>query len=117
MAQILALGVEEQRVWVIIDIVDPPEKRTTLGDGFRVDARIVVWERADVLKVPASALFRPRDEWAVLVATDGRAALRAVRIGRHNGLEAELLDGLQPGEPVILYPSDKVHDGTRIVRR
>jgi len=115
--KVSALGVEEQRVNVIIDFVDPPQQRPTLGDGFRVEARIIVWERADVLKVPTSALFRHGDDWAVFVVADGRAVRRPVKTGRRNGLEAEVLDGLASGTPVIIHPSDKVEDGVAVVVR
>jgi HlyD family secretion protein len=105
--KISALGVEEQRVNVIVDMVDPPEKRRTLGDAFRVDARIVLWEGDNVLKVPAGALFRQGDGWALFVAAGGRARLRAVTVGRSTGLETE----------VVVHPSDKVRNGVRIAPR
>src|SRR5262249_55306777 len=111
------LGVEEQRVWVIADFVDPPEKRQTLGDAYRVEARIVVWEGMDVLKVPAGSLFRHGDGWAVFVVEGGKARLRSVRIGHSNGIETEVLDGLTEGEAVVTHPGDKVMDGVTIVAR
>lgn len=112
--KVSALGVEEQRVNVVIDIVDPLERRRTLGDAFRVEARIVVWEESDVLKVPAGALFRRGDEWAVFVIQEGRARQRPVRIGRSNGLETQVIDGLKEHDKVILYPSDRVRDGVAV---
>ncbi len=115
--KISALGVEEQRVNVIIDFLKSPKERQTLGDGFRVEARIVVWESDDVLKVPTSALFRRGNQWNVFVVEGDRAALRLVQIGRHNGLEAQVLDGLEAGERVIIYPSDKIKPGVAIVAR
>lgn len=115
--KVSALGVEEQRVWVLADFVDPPAKREALGDGYRVEARIVVWQRDDVLKVPASALFRQGDDWAVFRNVDGRAQLTHVKIGRNNGIEAEVLDGLADGDVVIAHPSDKVVDGIGIRQR
>src|SRR5262249_13886303 len=115
--KISALGVEEQRVWVIADFVDPPEKRLTLGDAYRVEARIVIWEEDKVLKVPAGALFRQGNGWAVFVAGNGKAALRAVRVGQSNGLETQILDGLTEEDRVVVHPSDKVKDGIAIISR
>ncbi len=115
--KISALGVEEQRVWVIADFVDPPAKRKTLGDGYRVEARIVIWEGSDVLKVPAGALFRQGDGWAVFGVADGKAVLRPVRIGKNNGLEAEVLDGVAENDPVIVHPSDKIKEQVAVVPR
>lgn len=115
--KVSALGVEEQRVWVIADFVDPPAKRKTLGDGYRVEARIVAWEGEDVLKVPAGALFRHADDWAVFVAENGRGYLRPVHVGKSNGQEAEVLDGLQVGDVVILHPSDRIKNDIGITPR
>ena len=112
--KISVLGVEEQRVWVVADFVAPPEDRLSLGDAYRVEARIVVWESDDVLKVPASALFRGGENWMVFVIQDGRATERRVGIGHNNGLEAEVLDGLNEGDRVVLYPSDQVEDGVAV---
>ena len=106
-----ALGVEEQRVNVIADFVDPPG---ALGDGYRVEVRIVVWEAADVRRVPASALFRYGDAWHVFVVEGGRARRRAVEVGARGAFDAEALDGLEAGERVILHPSDRVEDGVRV---
>ena len=111
------LGVEEQRVWVIADFVDPPEKRPTLGDAYRVEARVVVWEEKNVRKVAAGALFRRGEEWAVFRAANGKAALQTVRVGPSNGLETQVLDGLGEGDRVIVHPSDKVKDGVAILAR
>ena len=115
--KISALGVEEQRVNVIVDFVDPPEKRATLGDAFRVEARIVIWSDPNVRKIPTSALFREGDEWAVFVAQRNRARVRRVVIGQQNGLEAQILAGLELAEQVVLHPSDKLRDGSRIAPR
>jgi HlyD family secretion protein len=112
-----ALGVEEQRVNVIADFVDPPEKRPTLGDAYRIEARIVISEAENVLKIPVSALFRRGEEWAAFVADHGRAVLRPVRIGRRNELEAEILSELKENEPVLVHPSDKIQNRTRIRER
>ena len=115
--KVSALGVEEQRVNTIIRFTDPPEVRAKLGDGFRVEAKIVVWEDEDALIVPSSALFRDGQDWAVFVAADGTARLRQVEIGRNNGVEAQLLGGLEPGERVVLYPASELADGTRVSER
>lgn len=115
--KISALGVEEQRVNVIIDLLDPPEKRASLGDAYRVETRIVVWEKDSALLVPAGALFRDGEAWAVYVVRDGKAALQHVEIGQNNGMVAEVISGLEEGETVILHPSDKVSSGTAVVPR
>ena len=115
--KVSALGVEEQRVNVIIDLVDPPEARTGLGDAFRVEARIVTWESSDVLRVPASALFRTAQSWAVYAVVNGRAQRRAVELGRRNSNDAEVVSGLAEGEEVILYPGDRVREGARVEPR
>lgn len=112
--KISALGVEEQRVNVIADFTDPPEKRAALGDAFRVEARIVTWERDDVLKAPAGALFRKGDGWAAFVVRNGHAELRSVQIGHGNGLETEVLGGLEAGDQAILHPSDRISDGVAV---
>lgn len=112
--KVSALGVEEQRVNVIADFDEPLERLQSLGDAFRVEARIVVWEKQDALKVPAGALFRRDSDWAVYVCVNRRAELRQVRIGRNNGQEAEVVEGLHEGERVIAYPSDKVRPGVAV---
>jgi HlyD family secretion protein len=109
--KISALGVEEKRVNVIADFVDPPDG---LGDGYRVEARIVTWEASDVLKIPGSATFRERNGWSVFVMDRGRARRRAVQIGHRNQAEAEIMGGIAAGEQVILYPSNQLHDGDRV---
>ncbi len=112
--KISALGVEEQRVLVIADIVSPPGKWTRLGDGYRVEARFVVWEEDDVLQVPTSALFRRNDGWAVFVADAGRARLASVKTGRSNGLVTEILEGPENGVEVIIHPDAAIEDGSRV---
>jgi len=111
--KISALGVEEQRVNVIADLVTPPEQRRNVGDSFRVEAKIIIWEAKDALKVPAGALFRQGDQWATFVLAGGRAQLRVLKAGRSSGTETQILEGLQPGDKVILYPGSRVHDGQR----
>jgi HlyD family secretion protein len=114
--KISALGVEEQRVNVIADVVLPGDGRPP-GDYFRVDARIVIWERPDVLQVPSGALFREGEQWAVYLIQDGRAVLRPIKLGRMSGASAEVLEGLQVGDQAILHPSDKIRDRARVVPR
>ena len=109
-----ALGVDEQRVNVVTDLLTPPERRPTLGDNFRVEAKIVVWETNAALKVPAGALFRQGDQWSTFVLADGRAQLRPVKIGRSSSAEIQVLDGLKDGEQVILYPGSRVRPGQRV---
>lgn len=115
--KVSALGVEEQRVNVIIDLDVPPGERPTLGDNFRVEARIVVDQAEDVLKIPSGALFRKGDGLAVFAVNGGRAELRPVTVGRRGRLEAEVTSGLTEGELVVDYPSDKVRDGVRLQLR
>lgn len=115
--KISALGVEEQRVYVIIDFEEPYENRESLGDAFRVEARIVVWEEPDVVKVPASALFRVGSDWAVFRVNDTKAHLTILRVGQQNPNEAQVLEGLQPGDRVIAHPGDKITDGVHVVER
>lgn len=109
--KVSALGIEEQRVNVIIDLDTPIAERTTLGDDFRVEARIIVEETENVLKIPSGALFHQGDSLAVFVVAKGRAELRPVTIGRRSRQETEIIAGLTEEEQVIVYPSDKVQDG------
>ena len=112
--RISALGVEEQRVNVVATIDNPP---ASLGDGFRIDARIITW-RADAIRVvPASALFRDRGEWAVYVVEAGRARLHQVQIGHRGRTAVEIASGLPDGATVIVHPGDRVTDGARIKAR
>ena len=115
--KVSALGIEEQRVNVILDINEPRERWQALGHGYRVEARIVLWEGNEVLKLPLSALFREGDGWAVFVVEGGMAKLRPVERGRHTGLEAVIVAGLEAGDAVVRYPSDRVEDGVRVVAR
>ena len=115
--KISTLGVEEQRVWVIVDFVDPWEKRRTLGDAYRVEARIIIDEASNVLKIPTSALFRVGPDPAVFLVKNHIAHQTIVKVGRQNGLEAEILEGLQEGEVVVLHPSDQIQDGVKIRQR
>ncbi len=123
--KISALGVEEQRVNVIVDLMNRPEERKTLGDGYRIEAKIVVWESNDVLRVPVSSLFREGEEWAVFVVRGDRARRQIVQIGQRNAIEAELLEKhekneserLKENDLVIVHPGDTLEDGSAVVPR
>lgn len=112
-----ALGVEEQRVNVVIDFVSPPEERRGLGHGFRVETRVVIWEDKNALTVPSSALFRNGGEWSVFAVDGGRARHRPVEVGRNNGVEAEILSGIEEGQRVVLYPGAELSDGIQVTQR
>ena len=112
--KVSALGVEEQRVNVIADLDEAPPQ---LGDGYRVEARVVLWEGDGVLKIPASALFQNDERWSVFRVRNGRARLASVQVGHRNPFEVEITDGLAPGDTVIRYPTDKLADGARVNAR
>lgn len=112
-----ALGVEEQRVNVIIDLVDAAGDRSELGDGFRVESQIVVWQEDDVLQIPTSAMFRINGQWHVFVANNQTATLTAVKAGQTNGRQCQITEGLSQGDSVIVHPSDQLHDGSAIANR
>lgn len=113
-----ALGVEEQRVNVVIDFAEPREAWRRLGHGYRATVRITVWNAGDVARVPISALFRSGNRWMTFVVDgSGRARLTPVEIGRMNDEVAELRGGLAPGTRVILHPGDRVADGIRVRER
>ena len=112
--KISALGVEEQRVLVISDFTSPAAQWQRLGDGYRVEARFVIWQDEDVLQLPASSLFRYQDGWAVFVIEGNHARRRQIEIGQRNGLAAQVLAGVEAGESVIIHPSDAVEDGRRV---
>jgi HlyD family secretion protein len=115
--KVSALGIEEQRVNVVIELTSPTQEWSRLAHGYQVDVRIVLSAGQDVLTLPLTALFRDGDAWAVFVDSGGRAELRHVEIGRRNGVAAEVVDGLENGERVVLHPSDRVTDGVRIAAR
>ncbi len=116
--KISALGVEEQRVNVIVDFVDLSQRDAQfLGDGFRVDARIVVWQDADAVKIPTGAMFRDGERWAAYLVRDRRAVLAPLTIGRMSGLEAQVIDGVLPDDAVILHPTDKIKNGVKVTPR
>ncbi|WP_428640837.1 efflux RND transporter periplasmic adaptor subunit [Roseibium sp.] len=114
--KVSALGIEEQRVNVILDLADPPEKWRRLSHGYRVDVKVILFE-ADVLKLPRGALFRQGEQWAVFVVEDGLARLRPVTLGAENSLEVEIAEGLSEGQQVVLYPSNRIEDGVEVVER
>ena len=109
-----ALGVEEQRVNVILDFEDPSASCAELGDAYRVEVQIVVWEGRDVVKVPTSALFRQGQQWAVYRIVQDRAQRTPVEVGQHTGQEAEIAAGLAVGDRVIVHPGDTLKHGTRV---
>jgi HlyD family secretion protein len=115
--KISALGVEEQRVRVIVDFTSPREAWARLGDGYRVEARFVLWEGDDVLQLPASALFRHGDGWAVFALEGGRARLTPVRIGQRAGLATQVLSGINAGSRVAAHPDESIRDGVRVKPR
>lgn len=115
--KVSALGIEEQRVNVMIDLIEPHERWRRLGHGYRVEARILIWESADVLRVPLPALFRRGEDWAVFVEEDGRAKLREVQVGHQNSAQAQIVAGLTAGERVVLHPNERIDDGARIRMR
>ncbi|CAN5518509.1 HlyD family efflux transporter periplasmic adaptor subunit [soil metagenome] len=115
--KISALGVEEQRVNVIIDFDDSPEARPGIGDGYRVEVRIIVASRDNTLKVPSSSLFRHEGGWAVYRVEDGWAIRQRVELGQQSGLEAEVVSGLDEGQQIVVYPSDAIGDGVQVVAR
>ena len=114
--KVSALGVEEQRVNILLDFADPPDRRAAISDGFRVIAHIVVWEKPDAVRVPASALFRNGAGWAVFAVRGARAVLTPVTVGRSSDSASEIIRGLGVGDQVIIHPSDRVHDGVKITR-
>jgi HlyD family secretion protein len=115
--KVSSLGIEEQRVNVIIDITDPPAKWARLGHGYQIDAAIIRWQSDRALLVPVGALFRTGADWTVFQVTDGRARLRSVQVGHMNDENAEVLDGVKAGDQVISHPGESVRDGARVIAR
>jgi HlyD family secretion protein len=115
--KISALGIEEQRVNVIIDFTSPRENWSRIAHGYQVELRIILWQGDSVLKLPLTALFREGDRWAVFVNQNGKASLRHIKIGRRTGLEAEILEGLKPGEQIVIHPGEQIADGVLIEDR
>ena len=115
--KVSSLGIEEQRVDVIIDITDVYEKWQSLGHGYQVEARVILWRDDNVLKLPITSLFRSNGEWSVFVVKDNRAVLKKVQIGKKNAFEAQVLTGVTKDELVILHPSNKINEGVLIDER
>ena len=115
--RISALGVEEQRVWVIADLVSPRSDWEQLGDGYRVEAHFILWQEDKVLQVPASSLFRHENDWAIFTIENGKAHLATVSTGHGNGLATQILDGIEAGVHVILHPDDRIADGVRVAEK
>jgi HlyD family secretion protein len=115
--EVSALGIEEQRVNVVFDLVSPRQAWSPLGHGYRVIARVVLWEDDQVLTVPVTALYRDGPAWYVFAVEDGRAGRRAVVPGRRSGLRVQVLDGLEAGDLVVTNPPDSLEDGVRVARR
>jgi len=115
--KVSSLGLEEQRVRVILDFTDPPEARAALGHDFRVFARIEISRAADAVRIPLSALFRAGDDWAAFVVEEGRAVRKTVEIGLRNTRYAEILGGIVEGDSVIAHPGDRIADGVKIEPR
>jgi HlyD family secretion protein len=115
--KVSALGVEEQRVNVIVDFENPSEAARALGDAYRVEVRVVIWQADDVLKVPVGSLFRRGTDWAVFAVMDNRVRLQIVEVGQRNAEEAQILRGLAAGQRIVLHPPDTLDDGIRVVER
>ena len=115
--KISALGVEEQRVNVILSLTEPYEKWQSLGDAFRVEAEIIIEDIKNINKVPLSALFRQNSKWSVLKVIDGEVFLQAVMVGKRNNLFAEITQGLKIGEQVITHPNNNIEVGMSVIQR
>ncbi|MEX0886452.1 MAG: HlyD family efflux transporter periplasmic adaptor subunit [Phycisphaeraceae bacterium] len=115
--EVSALGVDEQRVNVILDFADDAQGWGELGDAYRVDVRVITWEAEDVLLMPTSALFREGEDRAVFRVIDGRARRQLVEVGRQSGQQTQVIAGLDEGDAVVLYPTDRIEDGTRVEPR
>jgi len=112
--KISSLGVEEQRVKVRVDFLDPVPDGHTFGDRYRVEARIVTWKGTDVLQIPTGALFRKGNQWMTYINDNGITRETRISVGRNNGVSAQILEGLDAGVKVILHPPDKVADGVAV---
>jgi HlyD family secretion protein len=112
-----ALGVDEQRVNVVLDLQGPPDAWRSLGDGFAAEVEITVWSKPDALQIASSALFRQGAGWAVLAVRDGRATTRVVEVGHRGPLQTEVLGGLEANDLVIIHPGASVHEGVRVAFR
>lgn len=115
--KVSALGIEEQRVHIEIDFVDPPEAWSPLGHDYRVIVHVTTWRDDNALTLPVAALFRQGDDWAVYLVKDGRARANVVKVGHRNNRVAEVESGLSEGDRVVLHPSDRVGDGVAVAER
>lgn len=115
--KISALGIEEQRVNVVIDIVDDIEQWSRLGHGYQLDVDIILWQGEDVLSVPITALFREGDQWAIYAVVDNHVEKRIVKLGRQNTFHAQITTGLIEGEAFIAYPNNQIEDGVKVRSR
>jgi HlyD family secretion protein len=109
-----ALGVEEQRVNVIVTLDEPKERWAALGDGYHIEVRLILWAGEAVTQVPLGAVFRQGSGWACYVLDAGRARLRSIEVGHRGEISVEIVSGLQPGERVLVHPGDRVQDGVRV---
>ncbi len=116
-SKISALGIEEQRVNVVIDLLTADPVKLGLGHGFRVNTKIQVWKNDQVLRAPLSGLFRYANNWAAFVVEGGKAVLKNLTLGRRNAQFAEIISGLKEGDEIILYPGDRVDEATPVVNR
>ena len=112
-----ALGIDEQRVYVVLDLVSPQGQWKRLGHGYQVDVDIILWQSESALKLPLTALFRDGNHWAVFVNENGRAVRRHVELGHRSASEAEVLSGLESGDAVVVYPGEAIDEGVRIAAR
>jgi HlyD family secretion protein len=115
--KVSALGVEEQRVNVLVDVPELPPEARQLGDGYRVEIRVVTWQADEVVNVPVGTLFRRGEDWAVFAVDTGIARLQMVQVGQRNESAAQIVGGLEPGQSIVLHPPDTLEDGTRVVIR
>jgi HlyD family secretion protein len=115
--KVSALGVEEQRVFVLSDFMEQTPALKALGDRYRVEVRVVVWHSDDTLLVPAGALFREGSDWKTFILDAGRAKAVVVKAGRSDGKLTQVLGGLKAGDEVLMHPPDTVQDGTSVVKR
>lgn len=115
--KVSALGVEEQRVWVIVDLVSPRDQWQRLGDGYRMDATFLVWQADNVVIAPNASLFRLNNEWQVFKLVDGEVQQQQVTVGKRNGLHAQILKGLAPGDEVVVHPDSELKDGGEVTVR
>ncbi|MEL7538377.1 MAG: efflux RND transporter periplasmic adaptor subunit [Pseudomonadota bacterium] len=115
--KVSALGIEEQRVNVVIDLLSDAAAWQGLGHGYQVETHVVVYESSDAVVVPQTALFRSGDGWALFAVLNGRAQLQPVTVGKRNGRDAEILDGVAAGATIVANPDDRIADGSAVTAR